>query len=100
LNDEIIHGIKAVGNSDQMQKSEEAVYTANYGATVWPQRSTANTKSKNLRQINEAVGCPRGGSITTNSSPFLFSASTPVRELYCSEFLPVYFDADLDERDR
>ena len=40
LNEEIIGGIKAVGNSEQMQKSEEAVYTANYGATIRPQRST------------------------------------------------------------
>ena len=28
LNEEIIGGIKAVGNSDQMQKAEQAVYTA------------------------------------------------------------------------
>ncbi len=38
LDEEIIGGIKSIGNSDQMQKSEEAVYTANDGATVRPQR--------------------------------------------------------------
>ena len=34
LNEEIIGGIKAIGKSDQKQKAEEAVYTANYGATI------------------------------------------------------------------
>jgi hypothetical protein len=99
LNEEIIEGIKAVGNSDSMQKSEEAVYTANYGATVRPQRSTLNTKSEKSREINQAVGCPRGGTIT-NSAPFPFSTSTPVCELYRSEFLPVYCLPGLDESDR
>ncbi len=47
FDEDIIGGTKAVGDSDQMQKSEEAVHTANYGATVRPQRSTLNTKSKN-----------------------------------------------------
>jgi hypothetical protein len=34
LDEEIIQGSKAIGNSDQMQKLEEALYTTNYGATV------------------------------------------------------------------
>jgi hypothetical protein len=59
LDKEIIGGIKAVGNPDQMQESEDDVYTANYGATVQLQWSTVNTKSKNSREINEVVGCPR-----------------------------------------
>jgi hypothetical protein len=49
---EIVQGIKAVGNSDQMQSSEDAVYTANFGATVRPQRSTLSSKSKGCREIN------------------------------------------------
>ena len=99
LNEEIIGGIKAVGNSDQMQKSEEAVYTANYGATIRPQRSTLKTKSQRTKDINDAVGCPRGGTITS-SVAFPFSVSTPVRHLYLSEFLPVYSAPDLDDCDR
>jgi hypothetical protein len=100
FNDEIIGGIKAVGNSDTMQKSEEAVYTANYGATVRPQPSTLHTKSPESIEVNEAVGCPRGGTITTSSSIFPFSASTPVRDLYRHEFLPVYNTPGLDKSDR
>ena len=38
------------GNLNQMQKPEEAVYTANYGATVQPQQLTLNTKSKNPKR--------------------------------------------------
>jgi hypothetical protein len=45
LDQEILQGIKAVGNWDQMQTSEEAVSTANFGATVWPQGSTLCSKS-------------------------------------------------------
>jgi hypothetical protein len=62
LDEEIAGGIKAVGDSDQMQKLEEAVCTANCGATVRPQRSTLNTKSKNSRETKTAVGCARGRS--------------------------------------
>jgi hypothetical protein len=100
LDEEIIEGIKAVGNSDAMQKSEEAVYTANYGATVRPQRSTLHTKSTKSREIDQAVGCPRGGTITASSTLFPFSASTPVRDLYRAEFLPVYDTPGLDQSDR
>jgi hypothetical protein len=50
LDEEIIGGIKAVGNSDQMQKSEEAACTANHGVIVWPQRLMLNTKSKNSKE--------------------------------------------------
>ena len=65
LNEEIIGGIKVVGNnSDQMQKSEEAVYRANYGTTVRPQGLTLKTKSQKTKDINNADGCPRGGTIT------------------------------------
>jgi hypothetical protein len=40
LDEEIIGGIKAVGDSDQMQTSEEAVCRANCGAAVRLQWST------------------------------------------------------------
>jgi hypothetical protein len=30
----MVEGAKLVGNSDQMQKNESAVYTANFGATI------------------------------------------------------------------
>jgi hypothetical protein len=45
LDRDILHGIKAVGNSDQIQMSEEAVYTANFGGTVGPQQSKFCSKS-------------------------------------------------------
>jgi hypothetical protein len=98
LDEEIIEGIKAVGDLDQMQKSEEAAHTANHGATVRPQRSMLNTKSKNYKEIDDAVGCPRGGTIT-KSVKFPFSASTPVRELCLSEFSPVCSAPGLEESD-
>ena len=88
-----------IGGTNQMQKSEEAVCTANHGATVRPQRSTLNTMSKNSKHTNYAVGCPRGGTIT-RSVKFPFSASTPVRELCSSEFLPVHSAPGLDESDK
>jgi hypothetical protein len=96
LDQEILHGIKVVCNSDQRQTSEEAVYTAYFGATVRPQRSTLRSKSKRCQEINQTVGCARWGAIT-NVAPFLFSPSTPVLELYWSEFLPIYYNPDLDK---
>ena len=69
-------------------------------APLRPQRSTLKSKSKNTKDINEAVGCPRGGTITS-LVPFPFSASTPVCDLYLSEFLPVHSaPAGLDHCDR
>jgi hypothetical protein len=100
LDEESIGGIKAVGDSDAMQKSEEAVCTANHGAAVRPQRSTSHTKWTKSREINEAVGCPRSGTISASTSLFPFSASTQVRDLCRLEFLSVCNAPGLDESDR
>ena len=51
LNAEILEEIKAVAYSYQMQKSEEAVDIANYGGTIWPERSTLHTTSKITRKF-------------------------------------------------
>jgi hypothetical protein len=57
LDQEIVQGIKAVGNSDKMQMSEDAVYTANFCATTARrQPSTLSTKSKCCQEINQTVG--------------------------------------------
>jgi hypothetical protein len=58
-----------------------------------------NTKSKNSKETNDAVGCPRGGTIT-RSLKFPFSASTPVRELCLSDFSPVCSAPGLEESDK
>jgi hypothetical protein len=100
FNNEIVGGIKAVGDSDTMQKCEEAVHTANHGAAVRPQPSTSRTKSPESTEVNEAVGCPRGGTITTSSSMFPFSASTPAGDLCRLEFLPVHNTPGFYESDR
>jgi hypothetical protein len=94
LDEEIVGGIKAAGDLDQMQKLEEAACTANHGANL-----ALNTKSKNSKDINKAVSCPRGGTITS-FAPFPFSASTPVREPCCSEFSPICSAPGLDKSDR
>jgi hypothetical protein len=44
LDQAIIQEIKAIGNSDKMQLSEDAVYTTNFGATIPPQQSTLCNK--------------------------------------------------------
>jgi hypothetical protein len=59
-----------------------------------------HTKSQQSTEVNEAVGCPRGGTITESSSMFPFSALSPVRDLCRLEFLPVYNTPGLDESDR
>jgi hypothetical protein len=101
LDEDVVGGIKAVGDSDAMQKLEEAVHTANHGAAMRPQRSTFHTKLTKSRAINEAVGCPiRTGTINARTALFPFSASTPVRDLCCLEFLPVYNTPGLDKSDR
>jgi hypothetical protein len=96
LDEQIVGGIKAVGDSDQMQMSEEAACAATCGAMVLPQRSTLNTKSKNSKDINNAVGHPRGGTIK-RLALFPFSPSMPVRALYLSEFSPVCSAPGLEE---
>ena len=101
LDEEVVGGIKAVGDSDQMQKSESAARAANCGATVRPQRSTLSTKSKseNAEDINDTISCPRGGTIAS-SVPFPFPASAPAREICLSDFLPVHSAPGLDESNR
>jgi hypothetical protein len=46
IDDNMIKGVKLVGNSNQMQKNESAMCTANFGAIIWPQRSTQLHRSK------------------------------------------------------
>jgi hypothetical protein len=53
LDEEIVGGIKAVGDSDAMRKLEGAMHTANHGAAVRPQRSTSHTKPTKSREINQ-----------------------------------------------
>jgi hypothetical protein len=102
LDEEIIGGIKAVGNSDAMQKRrKQCGQPIRHGAAVRPQQSTSHTKpTRRSRGINEAVGCPRGSTISASSSLFPFSASTPVGDLCCLEFLPVCNTPGLDEGNR
>jgi hypothetical protein len=61
----MIKGAKCVGNLDQMQKNESAVYTAKFGATVWPKRSTQFRRSKRTIEVDAAIGCPNDGRVLT-----------------------------------
>ena len=97
----ILEGIKKVGNEDQMQKEEEAVYTANYGCTDTNMTSyTGNCTSTQSVSIDNAIGCHRGGSITTQAGKFAASPqsfATPKCESFC---FPVFKDDRLPKADR
>jgi hypothetical protein len=72
-NQEILrHGIKAVGNSVQMQTFEEAVYAVNFGATVRPQQSALCSKSKHCQEINQTLGVQQEDGISQTLPIFYF----------------------------
>jgi hypothetical protein len=84
FNDKFFRGIKAVGNSDVMQKCKEAVHTANHGAAMRPQPSTSHTELPQSTEVNEAVGCPRGGTSTPSpQAPQCFHSLPPHQSGIC-----------------
>ena len=94
LDEEIIGGIKAatlVANQTRC-RSQRKLYTL---LIIWcqcPAQGMVNAqhyKSRNSEGINDAIGCPRGGTITSLVS-FPFSASMPMCDLYLFEFLSIY----------
>jgi hypothetical protein len=100
LDQEILHGIKPLVTPTRCRHLRRlSAYTDNFLAIVWLQQSTLLSKSKRCQEINQTVGCARGGDIT-NMAPFLISPSTPVRELYRSDFLPIYYNPDVDKSDQ
>ena len=91
LYEEIIGGIKTVGNLDQMQKSEEAVYTANYGSGPNRRRSRPSLKKRKTSMIpsvvQEATPAPQAQLLSilyfhASASPLSYRILT---SLFCSQ---------------
>jgi hypothetical protein len=98
LNESILEGIRTIGNSDAVQKDEKAVYTANLGILVQPQRPTTKNTSPCSQAIGILLGSHRGGLVVVPE--IMFSLLTPVRELYQLDFLLVFLQDDLPALDR
>jgi hypothetical protein len=96
IDDNVVEGAKLVGNSDQMQENESAVYTANFGAAIRPQRSTQFSTSKRTIEVDAAIGCPRGGRVLTQDIAYgQHSLAGAVTELYKREVMALFNDGDL-----
>jgi hypothetical protein len=95
---EVINGIALVGNTDTMQVSEAAVYTANLGATVRPQPSTAFSKSKSVLAVDLAIGSHRGSQVD-NLHPFPYCLPSAVTLLYQQKFFSVFQNKNLPSSD-
>ena len=61
--DEAVEGMRQVGNGDPGQKKNHAVYTANFGLTCRPQRSTSTSQSNHVKATDYAIGQHRGGKV-------------------------------------
>jgi hypothetical protein len=93
-----VTGMRAIGNADTMQAAELAVYTANFGGKVRPQRSTFNTKNKEIMKMDAAIGGSRGGHIIC--PPLEHSLMSALGEIYHNDFCPYFHEVDLPPKDR
>jgi hypothetical protein len=96
VDNNMIEGAKLVGNSDQLQKNESAVYTANFGGPICPQRLTHFSRSKRTIEVDAAIGYPHGRRVITQDIAYEeHSLASSVRELYEQEVLSIIKDKDL-----
>ena len=96
--DEAIEGVKEIANSDEMQANECAVYTANFGLTCRPQRSTAKSTNATTLALDAAIGAPRGGHVACPS--LRYSLTSAVASIYHQEFYPYFKNPELPLADR
>ena len=99
-NKQVEEGLKLIGNADQMQKDEVAVYTANFGCTDTNMTPpTANCTSSQSKAIDNAICCHRGGSIRSQSNQFKSTPQCLVTPKYTEFYLPWFSSPSLKPSD-
>jgi hypothetical protein len=99
-----IHGVMKLGNNDTMQKTQDVVYTANFGMSERPQRNNNNSTNSLSRAITTSVGCHRGAYIPNDNKKLqnnnLSCLSDVISSIYHHDFYPFFFNSNITNEDK